>query len=399
MQSEKIILFLILVFGVAILANLNFSTQYKQKQQFVELGKSFLQFRLDLPGNKSQWPDASYFNGHTYWPQGFFPAVTLLPFLLLDLPVSQGAVQFSLNLLNFLLLYKIALKITGNKKTSLWLSFGYIFSTAYLVVGLFPWSWWFAQVVATSALLSALYYFFYGRKWFLIGLFLACALATRIGLVLSSAFFILVIVFSKQSLKGKTRELYFLCLPVLAGLFIAGLYNYLRFGSFLEFGYLFHLPALPAAREALNVFGTWNVFYYPTNFYYLFLKGPEAVYLPGTKYLIYPFLKPENWGMSIFLTSPVFIWCFKSFRKNKITIFASITSVMILLFLLGYFGVGTRQYGYRYALDFYPFLFIILCYSFKKSLSTAVKILLVVSFLLNLYLFPGIFVDIQAPDI
>lgn len=391
---EKVLLFVLYFLAFLALIYYNVLT-HTGEQQFVSLAKSFLQGHLYLD-IKGTWPDSSFYKGYAYWPQGIFPAIILMPFVaVVENITRQGYVQVFLNILNIFLLYKIALKITKNKITSLWLSFAYIFSTAYIVVGLIPWSWWFAQVVATSALLLAIHEFLYNKRWLLTGFYLACALATRIDLFIALFFFLFSVLLSKEKINLKIRRLFLLCVPVLSGLSIVLLYNYFRFGSIFEFGYKYHIPALIIARNILHRYGTWSLFYYPTNFYYLFLKGFDAVVVAGSGYLKFPFVSANIWGMSIFLTSPILLWCFKNIKitiKEQQVKLALLTSLFILLFLLGYFGVGTRQYGYRYALDFSPFLFLILCRSFSMGMDRSAKIVIVVSFIINYLLFPSIFV-------
>ncbi len=362
------------------------------EQQFALLAQSFLQGHLFL-GPSGISLDASYYKGLAYWPQGVFPAIVMVPFVaLFQSFVQQGHVQFLLNILNIFLLYKISLKITGNQKTSLWLSFAYIFATAYMVVGLIPWSWWYAHVVSTACLLLLIYEYFYKRRWFVMGIYVAFAMATRIDLLFAVVFPILMIFFLKQKVRQKVSSILQLVVPIFLGLGLITFYNFLRFGEVFEFGYSYHIAAIASAQGMFEKYGVWNFFYYPTNFYYLFVKGIEAVFVPGTAYLTFPFLRADPWGMSIVLTSPIFLWCLKTKKKELLVKVAAVTILCMLLFLLGYFGIGARQYGYRYALDFYPFLFIILCFAFQKGMSWKVKTVIIASFLFNIILFPSIFI-------
>jgi hypothetical protein len=63
--------------------------------------------------------------------------------------------------------------------------------------------------------------------------------------------------------------------------------------------------------------------------------------------------------------------------------------------LLFYYGTGSRQFGYRYALDFIPLLYFMLMRAWREQrgdLSGGFKALLMFSALLNLYLFAAHFV-------
>lgn len=386
-NSTSLLLQYLLIFGLILLFTFNVLMP-SGEQQFVYLAQSFLQGKLYFTQIPGTWADGSFYQNHVYWPTGPFPALVLIPFVaLFGMLFPQGIIQFILNILNFILLFSIAKKITNNTNTSLWFSFAYIFSSSYLLVGLIPWSWWFAQILTTTLLLLAINEFLSKRRWFLIGLLIGLALSTRISLLFSSIFFLLNIIFTRDNSKTKIYNLCYFCSPIFAISLLLIVYNLARFNNPFEFGYSYHLPAAAILVENLK-HGVWNVKYYPTNLYYLFLKSPEAVFIPGTKILTFPFIKPDIWGMSIFFTSPWLVWVLGAPWKEKNVKFATITALSILLFLLGYFSTGVRQLGYRYALDFSPFLFIILAHVVKHKMSTLLKIIIISSFIFNLYMFP-----------
>ena len=146
------------------------------------------------------------------------------------------------------------------------------------------------------------------------GVYLTAAMATRIDLVLATFFPLFLLFASKE--KNKLAQFFLFVSPILFGLAGIALYNEVRFGSIYEFGYTYHIPAIASAAKMLVDHGTWSLFYIPTNFYYLFLKGFDVVTLPGTTFLTFPFLSVNPWGMSIFLTSPILFWCLKR-QKNE----------------------------------------------------------------------------------
>lgn len=355
------------------------------EQQFVYLANSFLHGKLYFLQSPGTWNDTTLYYGRYYWPLGPFPAIVSIPFVFFfGNNFNQGYIQFFLNLINFFLLYKIAYKILRNSNSSLWISFAYIFASPYLLVGMVPWSWWFAQVVGTTLILLSIYEFLSNRRWLLIGTYISLAGLTRFSLFSLMLFFVIFILTQSSKDKKIKNSVMFLFPICIGGLFLSG-YNYLRFNNFLENGYSFsivHLKQLATNRE----FGLWSFIHFPANLYYLFLKGPEAVFIPGTKILKFPYIYPDTWGMSIFFTSPFFLWISKvSWKKIEVKL-AGLTVLVSLFILLGYYGIGVNQFGYRYGLDFYPFLFIILCYSFKRSISLLLKTVIVGSFFFNLYL-------------
>jgi hypothetical protein len=332
------------------------------------------------------WGDTSYYLGHHYWPLGPLPALILMPFVaVFGMAMKQGHLLFAFNTLNLFLLYKIARTITQNHVYALWLSIAYVFGTAYLAIALVPWSWFFAQAIATTFLLLALYEFFYERRWLLIGFYTALCIVARIDMVLAVIFFGSSIMLGDEKKSKKIEQLALFSIPVAMSIVLLIAYNYLRFGNIFETGYGF--PMLYDEQAAANRrYGIWNLIHFRANLYYLLLKGPMAVFIPGTKVLMYPYLWTDGWGMSIIFTSPIFFWIFKAPFKKTAVWLSVLTSLLMLIFFLGYFAIGFYQYGYRYALDFYPFLFVALAYAAEKEFTISMKIITMSSFLFNYYM-------------
>ena len=54
--------------------------------------------------------------------------------------------------------------------------------------------------------------------------------------------------------------------------------------------------------------------------------------------------------------------------------------------IVTYYGTGASQFGYRYALDFFPLLYLVLCRAFAPSMPVPVRWLTMASVLFNAYL-------------
>jgi len=71
-----------------------------------------------------------------------------------------------------------------------------------------------------------------------------------------------------------------------------------------------------------------------------------------------------------------------------------LTVILIALPILFYYGIGFRQFGYRYSLDFLPFLYYLFMrnrYEQRNRLTPGFKALVLASAVCNLYLFAGHF--------
>jgi hypothetical protein len=99
-----------------------------------------------------------------------------------------------------------------------------------------------------------------------------------------------------------------------------------------------------------------------------------------------PFLIPSWNGLAIWITTPAFIYSFKaSFKKHEVKLsWFALLSIAIVVFSHG--ATGFTQFGYRYAVDFYPFLIFLLIISLsKKKLKWHHWVLLIISILVNLW--------------
>jgi hypothetical protein len=376
---------LLIAGGILALASWNFSNA--GEQHFVNLAQSFLEGHLYLLQQpESGWGDTSLYQERHYWPLGPLPAVLLMPFVLLFGPsFQQGYVLFVSNLLSLYLLYRIASRITGTANTALWLAFGFTFGTAYVYVATVSWSWYLSQALGNLLLLLALNEYFGPRRFWIIGMVLAVALATRITLGFAGIFFAGAILLEGAK-EEKRTNLIRLGVPMAASMALLLGYNYLRFDHLLEFGYGLQLIyGEPAANRA---HGVWSFVHFPANLYYFLLKGPEAVFVPRSKVLTSPYVYANGWGMSILFTSPLFLWIFKASLRDRLVRLCALTSGAMLFAILGYYGIGVRQYGYRYAIDFYPFLLVILCLVLKTGMSPGLKGLIVLSAVFNMRLLP-----------
>lgn len=359
-----------------------------QQEQFINLASSFLQGKLYFPSDTF---DSAINNGHYYWPLGPFPAVLLMPFVyIFGNLMKQGYLLFFLNILNAFLLFRIAKKLTDNFTNSVAISFAVLFSTAYLGVALIPWSWYYAQVVGFSLILLALEAYFFHRSWLIIGIFIALAYTTRVSLIFTAVFFILNLLYSDLSKRIKFKKLTILLIPIITSIIVLGFYNHARFGNPMETGYSIQ-QWNGGPIVANRTLGLWSLIHIPRNLYSMFLKMPEPIFIPGTETMQFPYLKVDGSGISILFTSPIFIWIlFSNWKQLKVKS-AAIASLVIIFALSGSFSNGSWQSGYRFAIDYYPMLFVILIHSFKKDVSYKFITITIMAFLINLYFINTLF--------
>lgn len=351
----------------------------KTEQHFVLLAKSFLSGSLALTQDFKNISDLSLFDGKYYWPLGPFPAVMLIPFVMLFKSFLQGYLSFPLTLLNFYLLYKIAKKMGLTKNKQFLLPVFFIFGTIYTSLALLPASWYFAQIVACTLLIIALYNFLHSRNYLLIGVLVALASATRFNLILSSVFFLYFLLKRPIQIKNLVK----FSLPVIFIITLLGAYNQARFKTPFESGY--NLQLIPEATRERRSIGLFSLAHIPSNLYYMLLNGPSPVLNEKTHMLKPPFVTFDSYGTSLFFISPLLIFLYKANYKKEIIKIAGLTCILMLIPIITYYGIGQKQVGYRYALDFFPFIFLLLADAIKKVRLKTIWVLAAFSLFVNFF--------------
>ena len=105
----------------------------------------------------------------------------------------------------------------------------------------------------------------------------------------------------------------------------------------------------------------------------MLIKTPDPILTGTSEVLKFPYLKFDNYGMSIFFLSPVLFLIFKTNYRDKLVKISMVTIAITLIPLLTYYGIGFKQVGYRYALDFFPFILLILIPAVKRISETSLK--------------------------
>jgi len=299
--------------------------------------------------------DLSFFNGHyyLYWPP--FPAIFLIPFVaLFGVHVSDVFITIIIGGINVGLVAAILkagdqaslfhLSILRRSLLVIFFSFG----TVQLTLAPRGNVWSTAQqigfmLVALTYLVAIKYKGWY--SFFLAGVLMACALATRNHLIFAGlwpAWYLIRKHWSSGFRKMLGYGLWGLIPIAISGILLV-YYNVARFGNPLEFGITFHNMA-SIFRADFTKFGAFSLHYVPINLYY--------------QYISYPFLQNSSLffqGGSLFLLSPIFFAVFSTiwlYRKDISIWILIITIILVNIPILLLMGTGWVQFGPRYSLDF-----------------------------------------------
>jgi hypothetical protein len=381
------------LFGVVVCFNLATSAN----QQFSYLAESFLQGKTYFLSLPNVGLDTVLFNGKYYWPLGPFPALLLLPlvfiFRLFHLFFFQGYLQVFLFAGVFYSFFRIARRLDYSRDDAEFLALAFCCASAFLGVGMYAVSWAFAQVVAVLLLALALLEYLGRRRLWIIGTLMALASVTRFTAGLNVVFFLMVVFLENNTVRAKLSAGFSLVMPMLIALAALALYNDARFGNWMEQGYALQSLAGVGAR-AREAHGIMSLAHVPGNLFYFLLAGPVPItFYDGSQVLKFPYVKANLWGMSIFLTSPYFFYLFRIKYDDLISKLLLFSSAIVATPIFLYYGIGLG-FGYRYSLDFLPFLFFLLIRNYRKDhsqLSPGFKKTILVAAVTNCYFVLTIF--------
>lgn len=340
---------------------------------YLYLAHAFINGSLSYKKLPPDLIDLSYYNGKYFWPLGPLPAILfllLLPFTaIFKSGIYDWFIKIPIVIIDFFLVYKISINLKTATDKAWSLATFFVFGSVVTPLLAISYSSYLSQVVGITCLLLGIYEFVSKRRWLLIGTFIALAALSRFEIVLASIFFVLYLVKKPFSLKNVLN----FSLPIVTAVIILAIYNYQRFGNFLETGQnlIINLPE----EKIQKSYGTFSSKHIPANIYYMLIKTPDPILKNDSHVLKFPYIKPDYWGMSIFFLSPVLFLIFEADYKKESSRNAAITIFVMALPMIMFYGIGFQQIGYRYAAVFYPFILVILSTAIKNTAPIILKIL------------------------
>jgi len=265
-------------------------------------------------------------------------------------------------------------KIGSNRSKALWLTSLFGFGTCFWFIAAVGTSWYIAEVVAVLFLTSAILVALYKKSYILVGLLLGFAALARLPVFLAFPFFLFLIYERNVTWTPRLKQaaLFFIGLAIPVSLYLV--YNIARWGTILDLGYGL-IPGIQ--QDPFFQQGIFNIAYIPRHLYAIFLQGPILLNH-------FPFFEPNWMGLGLFFTTPAFVFIFKG-PWNRLSKYAAIAILCILPSIITHGTVGFTQFGYRFSLDFTPFLLLLTAKGMRQNLGWPEKALIILSIIVNLW--------------
>ena len=199
-----------------------------------------------------------------------------------------------------------------------------------------------------------------------IGLLLGLAAISRLPVALTAPFFLALVLHLEWPIRlpadriAAARRVLFFGLGFAIPIGLYALYNIARWGTPIDQGYVLIPGVLDDPIYSKG--GIFSIQYIPRHLFAIFLRSWNYVDDP-------PFLQPSWWGLSLFLTTPLFLWLGKVHLRDPRVHWAIIGTALALIPIITHGNVGISQFGYRFSLDVQPLLFVMLATVFERGTS------------------------------
>lgn len=348
---------------------------------FVVLADAFLHGHLYVANNLTE---LTSWGGHYFVVYPPMPAILLMPFVaVFGSTFYQPILSILLGAINVVLAYKVLMKLFKSQKLVSWISILYAFGTIQWYHAEVGSSWYVAHIVGLFFLWLSLLETVTKQRLFLIGLFIGAAYLARLPTILALIFVPLFL--RERFLIGNNikqiniKNLFIFILGLLPALIFNSLYNFLRFGRFDDFAYSLYLESQSSAiKQSVFPHGFFSLYYIPDRIKDLFFSFPIFI-------SHFPFVIPSLYAMALYIVTPAFFLIPLASFKKRLIYSALITALVISIPSLLKGGNGFTQFGFRYSLDFLPFLLILTASGLKNRFNFYSKFLIVLSILINLW--------------
>ena len=296
--------------------------------------------------------DVVPFHGRAYVVEGPAPALLLLPAVaLFGTQTSQGLFSNVIGGVAAFALWRTCERAGLNRTQSIAAtSFGF-FGTSLFVCAAHGDVWFVAHVAGFAFTLLAIDECLGAGRGWLVAVFAMLAALSRFPLVLALPLYAVALgARNGGTARRGIRRVAEYAAALVPGFALSAWYNVARWGIVGDAGYAIWFRVMdPRAPFGYPMFSLAHA----RTQAQIFLFGPPVLG-PG-----FPFVTAPAFGMSLLVTSLPFVYA-SAAKKSLATTLLWIAAIATAIPAFTYFDTGQLQYGMRHALDFEPFLFVLL---------------------------------------
>ena len=356
-------------FALLLVASHLRSTLYNN---YVLLAQAFLHGHtwINFPGS---YIDALPYNGQHYVIEAPLPAVLLLPFAaIFGSLTNQTLLAVMLAGISIGAAWEICERLEVPETAAIWLCAFLLAGTDLMWCAIFGDVWFIAHVSAVTFTLLAIVELLGARRGWLVALWAVCAFESRFAMVLAVLPYAFLLV---EQAEGRQRRVIGFA-SVLAGAALLWVgYNLARWGTPADIGY----TAWYHQDDVGMPFGSpFQLRYLPYQLHAFFVEGFTFV-------RTFPFVIPGQDAQALTWTSPAIVLAFFSRMRDRLTIAMWAAALLCAAPNFIYYVDGFAQFGMRHALDFLPFLFVLMALACRRGVPLWGRGLIAYSCVVGLY--------------
>ena len=352
----------IVAFGLAALAAHGRVTPY---DNFVLLARAFAQGRIaiDWPG---PYIDALPFAGAHYVIEAPLPALLLLPWVALFGTADQTLLALVLCGVALGGCWLVCENLGVRRGASVWIC-------AFLLAGTTLWwcamlgdVWFIAHVAAVACTFVALAETTGKRRGSIVAAAAVAAVFSRFALVLAIPVYLWLVLRDRDARAQRSAAIGFaLVMAAGAALWIA--YNEARWGVWYDVGYTLWYHQDSAGSPVGSPF---QLRYLPYQLWSFFVQAPQ--FAPA-----WPFVVPGYGGVALTWTSPALVLALFARRPRGLVVAMWVATILVAGPSFIYYVNGFAQFGMRHALDFEPFLLVLMALAVRENVPLLARVAIV----------------------
>jgi hypothetical protein len=322
------------------------STPYNN---YVLLAQAFLAGHtwITFPGS---YIDALPFNGQYYIIEAPMPALLLLPFVAVFGGANQTLLALVLAAIAIGAAFELGERLGVETVHNAWICAFLLAGTDLLWGAMLGDVWFIAHVSSVCFTMLALVECAGKKRGWLVAIFGACAILSRFDMVLALPVY--------AYLLQARRTIGVMAATLVPFALFWVWYNIARWGTWYDIGYTAWYHQDQAGSPTGSPF---QLRYFPYQLWSFFVQFPQR--LPS-----YPWLQPTFNGVALTWTSPALVLAFfaRGPRNWLMAMWAAVLLTAAPNFV--YYVNGYAQFGMRHALDFEPFLVVLMFLAVREKM-------------------------------
>jgi hypothetical protein len=341
---------------------------------YVLLAQAFLQGHTWI-----EWPgpyiDALPWNGAHYIIEAPLPAILLMPFVyVFGVATSQSLLGVGLVAVAMGTAWTLLERLNVSFATRCWLALFLFAGTDLWWCASLGGVWFIAHLASVAATLLALNELAGRQRPSLVAFWGCCAVASRFSLILALPVYALLLLepgcltalsdgtslFAQSNRWARIRKvLEPFTLVVLVGAIAWVRYNIARWGVPYDIGYTtwYHQDQI---GESIG--SPFQLKYLPMELHMFFVALPHRL-------TQFPWFQPDLLGQALEFTSPALLLSFFARGSSNAIRLLWLATALVAFPSFVYYTAGAAQFGMRHALDFEPFLFVLMALAVRKGMA------------------------------